>query len=128
MTGDDEDLRKRFLDLRREEEALAPAFSTLMRPLPVQGRRRGEFLLAACIAASIGAVLWWQRPDFERPRHEPAEFAVSVTEWRAPTEFLLDTPGSELLRTVPAFGGDMGLTIAPHTEGSFRKHATKVLP
>ena len=39
--------------------------------------------------------------------------ALSLTDWHSPTDFLLTTPGSELLHAVPHIGESRG-TLAPH--------------
>ena len=103
MASDDTDLRNRFAELRREEEARTPGFR-LPSPRGVASRLRlGRLVaLAASLAVSVACVflvrLMW------RPEQLPGKPAVSLTEWKAPTDFLLETPGRELLRTVPAIG------------------------
>ncbi|HEX4602777.1 MAG TPA: hypothetical protein VH724_02195 [Candidatus Angelobacter sp.] len=94
-------LRDRFITLRREEERIVPEFTALWR-----GKRRGPgrrwrwVVATACILIVVLALVW-QRPA----RHYPPETTVaSVTDWKSPTDFLLETPGRELLRTVPEFG------------------------
>jgi len=37
-------------------------------------------------------------------RKRPAVGNVSMAEWKAPTDFLLQTPHADLLRSVPEFG------------------------
>src|SRR6476659_5864137 len=45
--------------------------------------------------------------------HKAADVSVaSLAEWKAPTDFLLETPGRELLRTVPEIGEWRGYTVA----------------
>lgn len=39
-----------------------------------------------------------------RHRQTPARAASLISEWRSPTEFLLRTPGDQLLKTVPRVG------------------------
>jgi len=133
MTGDDRDLRARFAALRRQEEVHAPGFHALASPpQPVLTRanpgRKGWLVFAACLAASIASVLWWQRPIHERPAHRPAAPTVSVTAWTAPTQFLLNTPGGEMLRSVPAFGAGLDYGDAPRLPQKRRGQPKKVLP
>jgi hypothetical protein len=112
----DDDLRARFAVLRREEEALAPEFA-LPRPRVAQGQRRSvgkRIAFAASLVTAISVVvlviaLWFAQrfaPRFDaRKAHPgPGNPVASLAEWRAPTDFLLETPGRELLRTVPAIG------------------------
>lgn len=103
--GDDEtDLREGFAALRREDSAKTPAFETLLAGATV-GRSRGRLLprwgglLAAVslVAAALVAVA------VLRPPRTPSRIA-SVEEWTAPTDFLLRTPGREILESVPRIG------------------------
>ena len=116
----DNELRSRFAELRREEEAQGPAFA-LPRP---NGMRHGSRLqprlgriaaVALCLAGIIAGVLFLQllRPHVDR---SPGKAPVSLTEWKAPTDFLLETPGRELLRAVPEIG-------AWHDLGKRQKHS-----
>ena len=111
MTPDDRDLRERFAALRAEEQRRAPRFSAVWaaaedRRGRRQGRRAGLRLAAAFAGAALLtlAVFVWRpsSPPPPAPGSEPVP--PSITEWRAPTDFLLETPGREVLRTVPRFG------------------------
>ena len=106
MTDDDPDLREIFARLRQEDERAAPPFQRLWRAgvrrdamaLPVRPR----WILATAIAAIAAVVLMVSRGT---PRvNVPDESTVSVSTWRAPTDFLLQTPGRDLLTTVPRLG------------------------
>jgi hypothetical protein len=100
----DEDLRARFAALRREEEALAPEFA-LSLPGAAQRRRRSvgrRIAFAASLVAVMAVVLVLRFAQKVHP--ERGQAVASLTEWKAPTDFLLETPGRELLRTVPAIG------------------------
>jgi hypothetical protein len=52
------------------------------------------------VAAVFGAAVFSVRSE----RRQRNNTVASITEWKAPTDFLLETPGRELLRTVPRFG------------------------
>jgi len=103
--GDDEtDLRGLFAALRRQDSAKTPAFETLLAGAAAgRGRRRpwprGGGLLAAAslVVAALAAVAVLRAPP-------PPARVVSIEEWRAPTDFLLRTPGREILETVPLIG------------------------
>lgn len=104
MTGGDRDLRERFAALRREEEARVPEFVVRSRRGNEPGKQRfsGKLIAAsACLAATIAAALWLLRPTQPPNAYEPV---AVITEWKPPTNFLLDTPGRELLRAVPTIG------------------------
>jgi hypothetical protein len=100
----DDDLRARFAVLRQEEEALAPEFA-----LPsgvAQGRRPSgrRIALAVSLATVVAVVVLVARFVPQKGHPDPGTPVASLTEWKAPTDFLLETPGRELLRTVPAIG------------------------
>jgi hypothetical protein len=100
----DKDLRGRFAALRSEEAAHSPQFA-----LPESGKihpqlwRWGYIRLttAACVVAM--AVVIGLRLVPRKPQRNTTSVA-SLTEWKAPTDFLLETPGRELLQTVPVIG------------------------
>jgi hypothetical protein len=56
--------------------------------------------LALTAVVTIG-VLLLRRP----PVMEPPEHPIALADWRAATDVLLRTPGSELLQSVPALPG-----------------------
>lgn len=116
MSGDDRELYESFAAVRREEEALAPRFSMpTLSAREVRRRVRGRLVaVAACVAAMIAVAVWLRAGS--RVRHEatslgPAQTA-SITAWKPATDFLLDTPGRELLQGVPAIGEWHGEVIA----------------
>jgi hypothetical protein len=103
--GDDE-LRGLFSILRREDEAHVPPFvaerKARRETLPARPgwRLAGVSVFAAAILAAVFLL-----------RHEPGHSpevpgrgsgpVVSITAWRPPTDFLLNTPGREILRSAP---------------------------
>jgi hypothetical protein len=119
MTGDDRDLYEIHAALRREEEALVPPMPSLSLLAREHGRRRplGKLAtLAVCLATAIAAALWLQpksRVRNEGLKRGGAETAASITTWRPSTDFLLDTPGRELLLGVPDVGEWRAAVIAP---------------
>jgi hypothetical protein len=94
---DDADLRQAFDALRREDAKAAPAFEAVRaRVRPRSLIPLGGLLAAASVAAAIlGFVV--RRPDPRPP-------VASMEQWIAPTDFLLDTPGREIVQTVPRIG------------------------
>ena len=130
MTDNDQDLRDRFARLRREEEARVPAFATFLRPSPKPALRRkpGLFIVAtACLALTIAAILGL-RPLFRSPHPEPGNQAASISEWKPPTSFLLDTPGRTLLTTVPAIGAWPQSPMFPPPAHKHRQAAKQAMP
>ena len=99
MTDDDRDLRDRFEQLRREDRSDVPTFRVPVGP----DASRSGWSVRVTVAAAIALVaLVLARPD--HPSVTSAQFDLGVTAWRSPTDFLLITPGGEMLRTVPAVG------------------------
>jgi len=122
----DPELRAGFAALRRQEEQKAPAFATLWdgavrrsRAARGRGLRRAALAAAsatAALAALAVALSPWVRSGIVSPR-PPAWQALSpagrpapsITTWRPPTDFLLRTPGEEILAQAPSFGRDAAL-------------------
>jgi hypothetical protein len=107
---DDRDLSRAFAALRREDAERAPPFDAVLTMAELRrGRRRLRPRLAAIAAglmAVIGLVVLSSRPPAPAlPR------AASVEQWTAPTDFLLRTPGCEILETAPRIGA--GPFLAP---------------
>jgi len=101
---DDRDLRELFAELRREDQAQAGEFGILLsRP-----RRRANRIrlsvwaaVAAGLAVTIAVVVMLIPRSGRRNMSGPE---ISITEWKSSTDFLLRTPGLELLETVPRIG------------------------
>lgn len=103
---DDRDLRGLFAETRSTEAERTPPFRRLWAAAREQRRGgtapqrlRLSYLAAGTAAALVvvaGAVLWWMTSTIER------ETAPSITEWRAPSDILLETPGIELIRDLPS--------------------------
>lgn len=124
----DDDLRARFAELRREEEAQAPEFALPSSSGPRHHRRPvGKFFAFAVCLVTITAVAFWLRLVPSKP--EPnGKTVASLAEWRSPTDFLLETPGRELLRTVPAIGVWRNYTAASRPRPKHPQVKKQVLP
>jgi hypothetical protein len=103
----DQEFRERFGSLRREDAKRAPGFERVLQ----RSRRRPSSRLGAlamsCLLVAAMAVTVLQISHRARPA--PHDATLSLANWRAPTDFLLNTPGRELLRTVPQIGRPSGL-------------------
>lgn len=97
----DDTLRRHFAVLRREEEQHAPEFATFWKARAEAPRRQARWFAATACALIALLALLWIRSAQRRPEEKTA---ASITEWKAPTDFLLETPGRELLTTVPEIG------------------------
>ena len=105
---DEIELRARFDELRREEQARIPAYRP---PHHLPKRRppvRMRFLAAAAMLLIVVAIASW-RTSSQRDAQRPAAVEVPSLQWTAPTDFLLQTPQSDLLRTTPRFGAPLSL-------------------
>lgn len=104
----DDHLRHAFDALRRETQASAPSFASLTSAAAMttarrrRRRRRGALLVAAILIPTFIVLRAGpaRGPDFERFTALTGLDPGEVT-WRAPSDFLLDVPGRELLRTIP---------------------------
>jgi hypothetical protein len=97
---DDHDLRDRFQELRREDLRHATPFTPL-RATARATRPHRRFVIGLT-AALVGGVVLVIR--FTRPHRDAAPFDLATVRWQGPTDFLLQLPGEELLRTVPELG------------------------
>ncbi len=141
---DDAALREAFGELGRGEAAGAPAFAQLMarpRPATTLGagaprRHQGEGdaraqrrslastslvrglvpRLAAAAAVVVAAATGvWLGIESERGAVRVTRDVEPLATWVAPTDFLLDTPAAELLRTTPEIRGPLPLELAVTT-------------
>jgi hypothetical protein len=115
---DDADLRRAFAALRESERQEPPPFARLWQSA---GRRRRArpFLLAAAGAAAVAAALlaaWLLRPQAPVPARAAA--VPSLSRWRPATDFLLRTPGRELLGEPPALGRALPIDLGPSSSSS----------
>ena len=101
---DESELRRRFAELREADRERAPIFVQTYRRARA-GRswratvRARPLVIGAAAAAMIAAVLLARARLFS-----PSAVTPTITTWRAPTDVLLRTPGSELLGEMPALG------------------------
>lgn len=93
----DDRLREAFAQLRRGEVASAPRFAALWQPRP-----RGALLPRLALAALLLIVVTASLSPLLRRQQQP-----SISAWKAPTDFLLATPGRELLQSTPDLRGDL---------------------
>ena len=100
---DDHHVEQAFEALRREGAAGTPPFAATIAAArarrTARPRRRALGLAAALVVVAI---------VFIAIRRERAgvrlEIDLATVRWQAPTDFLLNLPGDELLRSVPQLG------------------------
>lgn len=102
----DRELRERFHALRREAGGGTPAFGSTVAALAgrrQRARRLRRWVSVIAASAATAIVLFVVRgpggPDGKRA----VLVNLAARRWEAPTDFLLRTPGAELLRTIPTF-------------------------
>ena len=105
MTDDDRDreLTRLFEAERRADESAAPDLDGLLtrvRPRGVRPGARRRIALALAVAGVLAAAVLLVRGGASYRGAPPADSA-QLAEWKSPTAFLLQTPGSELLTQVP---------------------------
>lgn len=109
---DDSTLRPRFQKLGNEDRAHAPSFHHILgRQVPRQTRVSKMRIAAAVVLLVLTFAILLNLPDPRpsAPAPGPAgRFAPSISEWQAPTDALLITPGGELLTTVPSLHLTLG--------------------
>jgi len=115
--------------LRKSDEASAPPFhATLERARRGRASRRPAFrpaLAAAALLAVIAAFLFFdsKRPSApRRPVPATSSAGSALASWESPTDFLLDTPASELWRGLPRLP-ESPSSIPPTDSRSSRKGA-----
>ena len=100
---DDVDLRERFARLRGDDQQRVPPFASVLAGRGIHRYAASAALLRVVVVAAgvvLAALIFraWSAPNVE------ADFAHPRAHWRAPTDFLLDVPGGDMLRTIPSFG------------------------
>jgi hypothetical protein len=99
---DESEIRDRFAQLREADRVRAPSFAaTHLRSRSRQHGRailRVRPLVIGAAAAVVITAIWLGNA---RPS-SPSMATPAIATWRAPTDVLLRTPGSELLGTMPA--------------------------
>jgi hypothetical protein len=101
MNDDDRELREMFARLRQEDRARIPSFRP---PAAREAPRRMWSPRVAVAAAIVLIALVLARPDRTPRNVSPHVVDLGAAAWQSPTDFLLITPGSELMRTVPVVG------------------------
>jgi hypothetical protein len=122
MSGSDDDRIGRALsEQRRLDEGLAPDFRALLarpRPRANGGAARRVLVLAAALLVAVGVALWSRsRPHVPHPSRPVSVADASLTTWRSPTDFLLETPGLRLWSSPPVFGSVETEKALSHPEG-----------
>jgi hypothetical protein len=114
--SDDRHLRELFRAGLREDSAGAPAFRELRRRShprsdTVYRVRLQRPVLAALVILLAITVAYLRRGAPEPP--PVTQSLLSDVSWNGPTDFLLETPGRELLRSTPQIGAPLPIEVGP---------------
>jgi len=105
--SEQERLRGLFRELH-EDDPPAPDYRSLAAAPARPARRVARAVWAAAAAVAAGAVVLAlslrQRPAPAPAEDEMLRLAASLSDWEAPTDFLLSTPGAEFLQSAPRLG------------------------
>ena len=107
-SNEDSELRQAFRALGDESRQKAPSFAQLTSSEALRGargrlrRRRGAFLAAAVLIPAIMVMRARSENAFDYDRFTALTgIDLGQVTWQAPSDFLLDVPGQDLLRRVP---------------------------
>lgn len=108
---DESDLRRRFAQLREADRERAPSFAQTHGRARRSRRatRRVRPLMIAAVAAVVIVAVWMENAR----SFSPSAVTPAIATWRAPTDILLRTPGSDLLGVMPALGASVLDTMIP---------------
>ena len=110
---DDSEIRQRFAQLREADQESAPGFAqTYGRARASRSLRATRRVRPLVIATAAAVVIAALGLAYARPFSPPLT-APEIATWRAPTDVLLRTPGSELLGEMPALGASVLDTMIP---------------
>lgn len=104
--NDDNEIKKFFQQMKEHDLRATPSFLKTLEMASSKIEKesqRTSFLKIATTSAlliviAITGFLLWHEQTTKLGKYE------SISQWRAPTEFLLKTPGQEWLKTVPKLG------------------------
>lgn len=105
---EDTDLARLFEELRRADDAKAPPFRQVLEKAKAAQNASSRLLpLRVAAVAAVLAIAALTAVFLRRPAREAAgqDRPVTVAQWKSPTDWLLRTPGSEILDELPAWSG-----------------------
>ena len=109
---EEQKLRELFHELKQEDERFAPSFARDWEAaLSRLGKARSPRRLVRVATAAmmlillIGSVaVFFSHPSRKPALTETPGSTIFLSQWRSPTNFLLQSPGEQLLKTVPHLG------------------------
>jgi len=107
MTMDDSELRRRFSQLRDSDREHTPTFAQTYERARARSASRAPMGFRPLVIGAAAAVLVFTVWMASARPFSHSERAPEIATWRAPTDVLLDTPGSELLAEMPALSASV---------------------
>jgi hypothetical protein len=102
MMDDDRDLARLFDELRRSDEASAPSFTHVLGRPGARAPSRSQPLRFAAVAMVLAVVALGVALLRPHPHGTAStEIPMSLAQWKSPTDWLLETPGKEILGELP---------------------------
>ena len=107
---DENEIRQRFAQLREADRESAPDFAQTYARARSRRRTRAihrvrPVVIAAAAAVVLAAIRLVNTRSFSSVPATPT--IATIAAWRAPTDVLLRTPGSELLGEMPALSASV---------------------
>jgi hypothetical protein len=109
----DERIRHLFHKVREQDERETPSFSRTWNVARSRQRQDVEtpwalaFHIATALFIAIGvAAVLLMRPTTQRDDLN-LQVAAGISSWQSPTDFLLSTPGSQFIQSVPSIGNSL---------------------
>ena len=122
MNDDDREFRELFARLKGQDRGRVPSFRAPAAKVRPRWRPGARVAIAAAIVL-ITLVL--AQPDRTPPSMANQNVYSGAATWESPTDFLLVTPGSELLRAVPAVGSPGDWTLIDKQRRSPASESTR---
>lgn len=110
---DESELRSRFAQLREADRERAPSFAQTYGRARARRSGRGKLRTRPLVIAAAAAVVIAATLLAYTRSSSPSAATPAIATWRAPTDVLLQTPGSELLGAMPALGASVLDTMIP---------------
>jgi len=115
MTMDENELRRQFAELREADKDRAPAFAQIYKGARARASQRRTPHMRPLVFAAAAIVVIAALSLAYRRSATPSATTPAIATWRAPTDVLLQTPGSELLGVMPALSKSILDEMIPTT-------------
>ena len=104
---DDSEIRQRFAQLREADQGSAPSFARTYGRARARRSLRAILRVRPLVIATAAAVVIAGIGLAYARSLSTSGATPEIATWRAPTDVLLQTPGSDLLGAMPALGASV---------------------